>query len=164
MTAVNRENAPARPGAATAILAAGAAAGVLDILAAIARSTLQGNGALVVLKAVASGLLGRDAFRGGSGIAALGLLLHFIIATGWAALYYALSRRFPVLVERPVVSGALYGVAVYWLMRLVVVPLSAAPFGGGGSTAGMLVAIAIHIACVGLPIALLVARFRSPAP
>lgn len=161
MTAANAEHAPRRPGAATAILAAGAAAGVLDILAAIARSTVQGNGGLVVLKAVASGLLGRDAFRGGSEMAALGLLLHFIIATGWAALYYVLSRRFPVLVARPVVAGALYGIAVYWLMRLVVVPLSAAPFGGGGSTSGMLVAIAIHIFCVGLPIAL-VLRSRAP--
>jgi uncharacterized membrane protein YagU involved in acid resistance len=62
------------------------------------------------------------------------------------------------LIERAVVSGALYGVAVYFFMNLVVVPLSAAakrPF----SLRMMIVGVIIHIFCVGLPISLTVRRF-----
>jgi hypothetical protein len=140
------------------VLVAGAAAGALDILAALALAGARGTGPLTVLKAIASGLFGPEAFRRGTEMAALGLLLHFIIATGWAAVFYAASRRFPVLLRRPVVSGALYGVAVYWLMRLVVLPLSAAPRFGTPTASRIATAIAIHICFVGLPIALVIAR------
>lgn len=143
---------------APAILAAGAAAGALDILAAFAHSLARGNRPIGVLKAVASGLLGRDAFAGGSGVAALGLLLHFMIATAWAAIFYFLSRRFPALVRRPMVAGPLYGIAVFWLMRLVVVPLSAAPKFPGGGAKGVAIGLAIHILFVGLPNALVISR------
>lgn len=145
------------PRRGSGVVAAGLAAGALDILAAFATSAAK---PAVVLKAIASGLLGRGAFRGGPGIAALGLGLHFTIALGWAAVYWLASRRVPFFRERPLVAGPAYGVFVYWFMQLVVLPLSAAPkFSPGprtfsGSAKGML----IHIFCVGLPIALLIAR------
>jgi len=41
--------------------------------------------------------------------------------------YYAASRRIVALIERPWLYGLLYGVALYLLMNLIVVPLSAAP-------------------------------------
>jgi hypothetical protein len=153
-----------RPRWLPAVLTAGLAAGTLDILAAFVQSTVRGNGPQVVLKAVASGVLGREAFRRGPEVAALGLFLHFIIATGWAALYFLASRRLPVLLRRPVLSGVLYGVVVFWLMRLVVVPLSAAPkFPGSSSLLGLAVPIGIHIFCVGLPISLAVAWHERKA-
>jgi hypothetical protein len=138
-------------------VAAGLAAGALDILAAFATSAAK---PAVVLKAIASGLLGRGAFRGGPGIAALGLGLHFMIALGWAAVYWLASRRVPFFRERPLVAGPAYGVFVYWFMQLVVLPLSAAPkFSPGPRTVGSSAkGMLIHIFCVGLPIALLIAR------
>ena len=146
-----------------AILAAGGAAGLLDILAAFATTIAKGRRPVGVLKAIASGLLGPDAFSRGNGVAALGLFLHFVIATGWAAIYWLLTRRFPVLLRRPVPAGALYGIAVFWLMRLVVVPLSAAPDFSNGGVADVVRGMAIHVVCVGLPIALVVARAaRAP--
>lgn len=149
-----------RPRATQAILWAGAAAGVLDILAAFVNSGVRGTGPAVVLKAVASGLLGRAAFQGGSTAAALGLFLHFVIATGWAAIYYIASRAFPVMVRRPVVSGILYGAMVRWLMQFVVVPLSGAPsFRGSTGALAFLVPLGIHILFVGLPIALVISGF-----
>ena len=80
-----------------------------------------------VLKFIASGLLGAAAFQGGAAIAALGLALHFVIALGAAAVYWAASRRIAFLATHPVPSGLLYGVAVYFFMNLVVIPLSAVP-------------------------------------
>jgi len=65
------------------------------------------------------------------------------------------------VVAASVVWGALYGVAVYLFMNHVVLPLSAVarrPF----SVSTALVMVGIHIACVGLPIALMVRRYSPP--
>jgi hypothetical protein len=140
------------------VLLAGLTAGVLDITAAIVFYARLGAQTVPMLQGIASGLLGKAAFSGGLATAALGLLCHFFIATSAAGLYYMLSRRVPFLIQHTVVSGALYGVAVYFFMSLVVVPLSAIgprPFVLGDA----LVGIAIHVCCVGLPIALVVRRF-----
>jgi uncharacterized membrane protein YagU involved in acid resistance len=92
--------------------------------------------------------------------AALGLACHYVIAFSAATAYYVASRRLPVLQQHAVVCGVLYGVAVYFFMNRVVVPLSAArrsPF----SWEMMFIGVAIHIFCIGLPIALLVRRFSA---
>ena len=88
----------------------------------------------------------------------LGLLCHFVIAFGAATVYFVASRTIPVLVQHAVVFGALYGVAVYFFMNRIVLPLSAAakrPF----SLKLMIIGVVIHIFCVGLPISLSVRRF-----
>jgi uncharacterized membrane protein YagU involved in acid resistance len=104
----------------------------------------------VIYRAVASGLVGRDAaIRGGTPMAALGMLLHFFIATTAAAAYVAASTKLALLRDRPVTSGLAFGVAVYFFMKEIVVPLSAArPI--AFSWAGLLG----HALLVGLPIAL----------
>lgn len=159
MSAVTAAHATDRLRPIRPVVWAGAAAGVLDILAAFVSAGSRGTAPMVVLKAVASGVLGRGAFRLGPEAAALGLLLHLIIALGWAALYYVASRRLPLLVRRPALCGALYGVVVYLLMHYVVVPLSAAPpFAGAPSLRSTAIAIGIHVCFVGLPISLVIAR------
>ena len=80
-----------------------------------------------MLQSIASGVLGLNSYNGGLKTAALGLGLHFIIATGWAAIFYLASRKLKFMVQQPIVSGLLYGIAVYCLMNLVVLPLSAFP-------------------------------------
>jgi hypothetical protein len=144
-------------GAVRTVLVGGLLAGTLDIFAAFVVYGLRGASPVRILQSVASGLRGPAAFRGGLSTAALGLGLHFFIALVAAAVYYAASRRIGLLVRRPVVSGSLYGIAVYLFMNHVVVPLSAVPrrpFVLGVA----LVILVVHILCVGLPIALVVAR------
>lgn len=139
-----------------AIAVGGLLAGTLDILAAFAMSWPR-VGPARVLQSIASGLLGRAAYQGGARTAALGLLLHFVIALGAAAVYYAASRQWPVLWRRPVACGLAYGVVVYLVMNLVVVPLSQIGFRlPPWQTVALLVVI--HMVCVGLPIALATAR------
>ncbi|MGH7680463.1 MAG: DUF1440 domain-containing protein [Candidatus Eiseniibacteriota bacterium] len=149
------------------IIPAGAVAGTLDITAAIVIWALRGVRPIRILQSVASGLLGRAAFTGGFRTAALGLLLHFCIATTWAAIYYVASRKFRVLVERPLVFGPLYGVFVYAIMYYLVLPLSAFP-GRPQALPMALLMVAVHIACIGTPIALMVRRGAAisapPAP
>jgi hypothetical protein len=71
-----------------AILLGGFAAGTLDITAAFINSGLRGGSPARALQSIAGGLPGREAtFQGGLKTAALGLALHFLIATTWAAFY-----------------------------------------------------------------------------
>jgi len=141
-----------------AILWAGLIAGTLDITAAsVVGTLLRGGNPVRVLQSVASGLLGRDAFQGGAAAAALGLVLHFVIAFGAATVYFAASRKLRFMVEHAVVCGLLYGVAVYAFMNSVVVPLSAAPFQIPYKPLGLI----IHLFCIGLPIGLIVRKFSK---
>ena len=142
------------------MLAAGAVAGVLDILAAFALQATNGVPAWRVLQAIASGLLGPAAYRGGAATAALGLLLHFVIACGAAAVFYAASRWWPVLLRRAVLAGAAFGVLVYVVMNQVVLPLSRVNF-RPSPWRTVAIMVAIHVLCVGLPIALTVRRLAG---
>lgn len=147
------------PNALRALLWAGFACGVLDLTAAVVVYGLFfGAKPVPLLQGIASGLIGPKAFDGGVATAVLGVLCHFVIAFGAAAVYLAASRLLPFLIRHSIVSGVLYGVAVYFFMNRVVLPLSAAahrPF----SLRSMIVGVIIHILCVGLPISVTVRRF-----
>src|SRR5882762_10132922 len=145
-----------------AILWGGLLCGVLDITAALVVYGYMGAKPLRLLQGIAGGLLGPRTYSGGVATALLGLLCHFVIAFSAAAVYVAASRVTPFLVRHAVFCGALYGIAVYFFMSRVVVPLSAAakfPF----SFKMMIIGIIIHILCVGLPIALAARRYAGLA-
>jgi uncharacterized membrane protein YagU involved in acid resistance len=139
------------------VLTAGLIAGVLDITAAFVVYGRLGVTPARILRSVARGLVGARAATGGLHIAALGLVLHFVIACGAAAVYYAASRRWPALNRRPVVSGLVYGVVVWLVMNYVVVPLSAIGLWPTFTTVTAII-IVVHMLFVGLPIALVVGR------
>ena len=137
----------------------GLIAGTLDICAAFLAAWLRaGVSPVRVLHFVASGLIGRAAFSGGAKTALLGLALHFLIATGAAAVFYLASRKWLFLIERPVHFGLLYGVAVYLFMNFVVLPLSLVTR-GPVTVSGFVIGLLTIMFCVGLPIALIVRRF-----
>ena len=150
-----------KPKAYRAILWGGLIAGTLDILAAFVNSGLRGVSPTRVLQSIASGLLGAGSFKGGFPTAALGLALHFFIATTATAVYYAASRKLKVLVEQPIVCGLAYGIPVYLMMNLIVLPLSAVPFKVSHAPANVATAVLILMFCVGLPIALAVRRYSK---
>ena len=139
-----------------AIVLGGLCVGILDGLAATINAATKGVSPDRVFRYIASGLIGRDAsYAGGPVTVILGILLHFTIAFGVVAVFFLLSRRIPVLLRRPVISGMIYGIAVYFAMAYLIVPLSAVPrlpF----SFSGMITSIVIHMLCVGLPAALIV--------
>ena len=87
----------------------------------------------------------------------LSFFCHFFIAFSAATVYLTASLWIPFLLAQAVLSGVFYGVAVYFFMNRVVVPLSGAikyPF----SLQLLVIGVVIHIFCVGLPIALVVRR------
>jgi len=146
------------------VLAGGLVAGTLDIVYAYAFwAAKAGVPARRIFQSVAAGLLGQASFEGGAATAALGLALHFLIATSMSAAYYLVARRRPLLRRRPVLCGAGYGLLLYGIMNYVVVPLSAA---GPGSKDPLWIAlsIAVHVLLIGIPIALFTRRALSSPP
>ena len=65
---------------AKSMLLGGVCAGVLDFIGACVSNYSRGVTPLRIAQSIASGLLGRAAFEGGYKTAALGVVLHFIIA------------------------------------------------------------------------------------
>ena len=159
MTAVQTSAQGSR--AARVIFWAGLIAGTLDLTGACVVSWLRAGVTPVrVFQSVASGLYGSASFTGGAKTAVLGVVLHFIIATTAAAVYYLASRRLRFLINQTIIAGVLYGVVVYLFMNFVVLPLSAVtrrPVPLSGRIIGM----SIIIFCVGLPIAIIVRRFSK---
>ncbi len=127
--------------------------GILDAADALIFFGLRGAKPIRIFQSIASGLLGRAALSGGLRTAMLGAVLHFFIAFMIVATFFLASRRIPILRRSPVWSGLIYGIAVYLVMNLVVLPLSAA---GRGSYSWPVVAngLIIHMLGVGLPASL----------
>jgi hypothetical protein len=143
-----------------AIVWGGAACGILDGVAASVQFALRGIKPLRVWQGVASGLMGERAVGRGWLSAGLGLILHFLIAAIVTTVFVGACPHFPALQQFYWISGPLYGVIVFLVMNLIVVPLSARP---KRPAPAMVVAvqIVIHMLFVGLPIALAANRFLS---
>lgn len=141
----------------------GFVAGFCDISYAIGFWAWRGVGATRVLQSVASGVLGASAFDGGVPAAALGLALHFLIALIFAFAFYAASARFPALVRAALLWGAIYGFLIFWLMNLVVLPLSAFPRQVSFAPIPTITGLFVHTFFIGVPIALAARRARQPA-
>jgi len=136
-----------------AILWGGLVAGILDAVDGVIAFGTQGLNPIQVLQYIASGALAQSAFRGGIATAALGATFHFIIAWVAAGVFVLATRRLEIFKTHAVPAGLLYGVAVYFFMNYLVLPLSAvapSPFHIGLFLNGVIG----HALLVGLPIAL----------
>jgi hypothetical protein len=150
-----------------AALYGGLVAGALDLLDAfVFFGFYSGAQPVGILQSIAAGWMGRNPARaGGIPTAMLGFFSHFMIATIFAAAYVWASGHIDILRKRWVICGLLYGLAAYFVMTWVVVPVSNA--GGGISLTLALPArpvlingLLIHALGVGLPIA----YFASKTP
>jgi len=135
------------------VIIGGLVVGVLDLVDAIVFFGLR-NGVppARIFQSIAAGVQGRAAFAGGVPSAALGICLHFFIAFVIVAVYFAASRFLPVLTRRWMVCGIIYGVAAFFFMNDVVIPLSATTR-GAFSWPVFVNGLAIHMFGVGLPAA-----------
>ncbi len=140
------------------LVRAGLLTGITDGLFACALSVLAYDSTVARLwQGVASTLLGKEAFEGGTATAMVGVLMHFGVAFGWSAVFiFFVLRSRPardLLASRygPVKVGALYGPFVWCVMSLVVIPLLVhRPPTIGARWWIMLIG---HIPFVGIPIA-----------
>ncbi len=150
-----------RPRALEVIPFGGLLIGIFDLLFAFTfYGLILGVPPLRIFQSVAAGVLGRPhATAGGVPTFLLGIALHFVVATCIATVYYLVTQVLPVLVRHPIVSGLAYGVAAYFGMKYIVLPLSA--IGQRGTLPRlpiMITEIIGHAVLVGLPVALLAYR------
>jgi hypothetical protein len=151
-----------RPRAFDTIVLGGFTAGILDITDAFAVAILNGGTPMRVLHAIASGLLGRAAYDGGLPSAALGLFLHFVIATSAATVFYLASTKMSFLLRHPLLWGPIFGLCVWAVMYQIVLPMTfGRPFTMPPLTS-LLNQLGIHALGVGLPIALWASRSSRP--
>lgn len=143
-------------------LLGGLTAGVLDLLDAFVFFGLRGATPPRILQSIAAGVLGRASYQGGTGSAALGFVLHFVIALLIVATYFAAVRVLPLLNRRPFLAGPLFGLVAYFVMNYVVVPMSA--IGPGPHPTGVVLVngLLIHAFGVGLPAALFARAAYGP--
>jgi hypothetical protein len=147
-----------RPKLFDTVIVGGLLAGLLDILDAFAITRLNGGAPTRVLQFIASGVMGNSAFQGGLPAAALGLALHFFIALSAAAAYFGIARHWPAAIRHPWVAGPAFGVALYFVMNLAVLPLAGFRGGLPAVPSTLVNGLAIHALGVGLPIAWLASR------
>ena len=135
--------------------------GSLDICEVILFYGLREVPATRILQSVARGLLGNDAFKGGTKTALLGLALHFFIAFGVVTVYYIASRRLELLRRWPVIMGAIYGLGVFMVMNYVVLPNSKAGM-ANFTTVTLINQFFCHIFLIGIPAAVITtSRMRA---
>jgi hypothetical protein len=121
-------------------------------------SILQQNPFIVVLQYIASGALGVSAFEGGVGTALLGVLFHLVISFVVAGVYILSADRIPLLRRYAIPGALLYGLVVWVVMHLIVIPLSAAPPVPPPTLPYLIAEIIEHIVFVGLPLGVLARR------
>lgn len=136
--------------------------GTLDIATALLQYYAQtGKDPNNVLRFIASGVFGSEAFAGGLPMAAWGLVLHYGIAFSFTALFFWLYRRVSFLSENTVLSGILYGVFIWCVMNLIILPLSRVPL-GAFDLGRAVVAVLILIVMIGLPLSFIAGKYLKP--
>lgn len=137
-------------------LTAGAVGGALDLIAAmVVYPAISDARALQIPQSVASGVLGHRAFEGGGATVLLGILLHFVMACGAGLTLTLAMKRLALLRASTLVTGAGFGIAVYFFMQWVVLPLSRAAV-QSPDAARLTLGLAIHVLAIGLPMTLVV--------
>ena len=140
--------------------------GTLDILYAIAFWYPRGVAPERIFQSIAAGIYGPASFSLGTHSVAIGAALHYFIALCIVLVYWIASRRFEVLVRRPIVSGSAYGVLVYLVMNYVVIPLSATKR-PAFLLSWVVCSVLVHAFLIGVPAALFsraAIRGSSPSP
>ncbi|MEO7410715.1 MAG: hypothetical protein ABIU10_05275 [Sphingomicrobium sp.] len=132
-------------------------AGTLDILFAMGLTMSAGREIQAMLRFVASGPFPAASDMGTAG-ALLGLAVHFALMAIMASVYGLLAGRYPAMLDAPVKWGTIYGLVTYVIMNLILVPLRFnLPL--PPSTLSIATQLFAHIVLVGIPIALVTARY-----
>ena len=145
------------------IFLSGLIAGTLDILAAliIYDLILQKTPSIKILQSIASGIFKKEAYSGGSQMALYGLLLHYFIALTFAFFYFTIYPYFNFLKKNTLLSGILYGIFVWIIMNLLVLPTVFPALPEKHLVLPLILSMLILIFCIGIPIAFITRKHYS---
>lgn len=130
------------------ILVGGAIAGLLDMTSAyITFGRYMPIG-------IAGGLVGPAGRHVNASQYVLGLCIHYFIAFSAATVYCLASKKLDFLRDHFFVGGLFFGIAVFLVMQLVVLPLSAYHAMGPYQYRGLVQGLLAHMFLIGLPISI----------
>ncbi|HEY3675162.1 MAG TPA: hypothetical protein VGK84_04155 [Candidatus Tumulicola sp.] len=109
---------------------------------------------------VASTAFGKGAFANPSFIW-VGLGMHLLVSIGWGIGYAYIAASRPVIAQRWVVSGIVYGIVVYIMMSIIL--LADNNFTYPPTINAFLNAVAAHAVFFGIPVAFIVDRWSRSA-
>jgi hypothetical protein len=142
------------------ILTAGLVAGAFDILAAIIvySVVMQRTTDVKILKGIGRAAFGASFFQSDVSLSLYGLFIHFVIAFSFSAFYFFIYPYLSFVKKQRLLSGLLYGIFVWCVMNLIVLPLfhiADIPSNWTVIVRGAL----ILMFCVGLPVSIIVSRY-----
>jgi hypothetical protein len=146
------------------VLITGIIAGLADIMGATISFMMSGGSNPVrILQYIASGVYGKAAFDGGTGMAILGFLFHMFNAMAFTLFFFIIYPTLRKISENPYVWIVVYGAAVWTVMNKIVVPLSNVTRLGTPTLRGMAIQMGILIICIGIPVVIGARRLYHPA-
>lgn len=135
--------------------------GTLDIAAASVQYFIKtGNSPVNVLRYIASGAFGKNAYSGGSAMIAWGLFFHYLIAAVFSFLFFALMIKFPSLLKIKIILAIGFSSFMWAVMRFAVMPfakLSPPPVTVGTAAT----AISILAVCIAFPLIWIASKERA---
>lgn len=148
---------------AKTIVSAGFTAGTLDLTAAILvyAFILQKTTTIKLLQSIASGIFKKEAYTGGIEMALYGVLLHFLIAFTFAWFYFKVYPYSSFFHINPFLSGLTYGIFVWCIMNLIVLPIAFPNLPEKKLDFQLLLSILIIIFCIGMPIAFITRKYYT---
>lgn len=134
--------------------------GSLDITAALVNFySKTGRDLLIVLKYIASAVAGKEvAYAGGNKMAALGMLLHFIVAFIWTIFFFLIYPKIRLLSANRILTGIAYGIFIWAVMSYVVVPMTKIS-GGAFNLKEAIISALILTGAIGLPLSFIAYRY-----
>ena len=111
------------------VLLTGLLAGILDISYAYLDVFIRsGRFASKMFQYVAGGALGLPtSMKGGVPVILLGIFFHFFIAFSFTLFFFLLYRKSKISVLNPFLLALIYGIFIWCVMTLIVLPLTALP-------------------------------------
>jgi hypothetical protein len=142
-----------------AILWCGALVGTLDICAAFTNAYISHDvGPISVLKYISSAIFGAKAVTGGTDMVIYGLLMHYAIAYFFTAVFFVLYPLLGGEAQNNILIGVLYGLFIWLLMNLVVVPFTQIPHRHMHAPQ-TIINIVILMAMIGVPLSMITSHF-----
>jgi hypothetical protein len=138
-----------------------AIAGALDITAACIQAYLAKKITPdIVLKYIASGLFGKQAFAGGFQYIIFGLLIHLFISLACTLVYFIIYPKATLLQKNILLSSLFIAVIAWVITTRIIIPLSniqTPPF----NIIKALIAIAVLYCCIGLPVSIFAKKYYN---
>jgi hypothetical protein len=132
--------------------------GTLDAIAALLISYKVSP--VVIFQFIASGWFGKAAFSGGTAMVLWGILFHYIIASAFSIVLFLLYPAFIKIIKNKFVAAILFGLIIWAIMNLAVLPLTHIPKRTGGiKPTSLIEGIAALIVAIGIPVAIIADKY-----